>query len=585
MANQKVVLDVEANTGGLRKEYREAYNELVRLQNSASATADEIARAAKRAADLKDRMADAASTVDAFNPDQKFKSFSQAISGVAGAFAAAQGALALFGVENENVAKQLLKVQGALALSEGLNTILDSVEGFKNLGRVIRDTVVGAFTTLKGAITATGIGALVVILGYLIGNWEKLTDRLLKSFPILSAVADKIKVITNAITDYIGLTKQADRDYEKANLIFEKRKTLIEGQIEVLEAQGKKEKEIYNLKKELTTLEIADLEYKKKTTSGLTKDEIKTLIEKYNQLKVLDAGYKKYLADKAKEEAAAKKKMEDDAAEKEQERMKQVGETQFANYEKMVEERNQLRFDELQVEIDTLDRSNAIKQNDFDEDLKRLQLTRAKYIEQRDIELAAVKNTEDAEIKKMAIKKKYADLIFNVDQQETATLKASEEARYGLKLKYADLGMQLGQLLQQAAGQNKDLAIAGILIEQAAAIAKITMSSLYNAGAAGFFSPKGIAELAAGALGVASAILAAKNGIDQINRVNVPGSSSGSVNTTAPVTPNFVPPQATTLDQKSLNTISNVVARAYVVESDISGVTKRVSRIENAARI
>ena len=244
MANQKVVLDVEANTGGLRKEYREAYNELVRLQNSATATADEIARAAKRAADLKDRMADAASTVDAFNPDQKFKSFSQAISGVAGAFAAAQGALALFGVENENVAKQLLKVQGALALSEGLNTVLDSVEGFKNLGRVIRDTVVGAFTTLKGVIATTGIGALVLIVSYLIHNWEQLTDRLLKSFPILSSVADKIKVITNAITDYIGLTKQADRDYEKANLIFEKRKTLIEGQIEVLEAQGKKEKEI-----------------------------------------------------------------------------------------------------------------------------------------------------------------------------------------------------------------------------------------------------------------------------------------------------------------------------------------------------
>jgi hypothetical protein len=58
-----------------------------------------------------------------------------------------------------------------------------------------------------------------------------------------------------------------------------------------------------------------------------------------------------------------------------------------------------------------------------------------------------------------------------------------------------------------------------------------------------------------------------------------------SVDTSAPVYPSFIPPQATRLDQQSLNTISNVVARAYVVESDISGVTKRISRIENAARI
>jgi len=61
--------------------------------------------------------------------------------------------------------------------------------------------------------------------------------------------------------------------------------------------------------------------------------------------------------------------------------------------------------------------------------------------------------------------------------------------------------------------------------------------------------------------------------------------SMPSVDTSAPVYPTYLPPQATTLDQKSLNTISNVVARAYVVESDISGVTKRVQRIENAARI
>jgi len=586
MAQNKVVLDVEANTGSLRKEYREAYNELVRLQNSATATADEIARAAKKAADLKDRMADAASTVEAFNPDQKFKAFGQALSGVAGAFAAAQGAMALFGVESENVQKQLLKVQGALALSEGLNTILDSVEGFKNLGRVIRDVVVTSFTTLRGAIMATGVGALAVAIGYLIGNWDSLTSKLLKSFPVLNTIAEKIGKITNLITDFVGITKQADRDYEKSNEIFTKRKTIIEGQIEVLEAQGKKEKEIYNLKKDLANLEIADLENKKKTTSGLTKDEIKTLAEKYNQLKVLDAGFKKYMADKAKEDADARKKREDDAAEKEQERYKQIGETQMANYKKMSEERLQTRYDELQVEIDTLDRSNAIRENDYKEDLKRLEQSKVNLLAQREIELMMVSNVEDAELKKLEIKKKYADAIFNLDQKETDTLKAQEEARYNVKMKYAQLGMQLGQFLQDAAGQNKDLAIAGIILEQASAVASITISTIKNAAKAGFLTPTGIAEIAAGAIGVASAILAAKNGIDNINKINIPGSSSGSasISNNAPVMPTFLPPQATMLDSESMNTIHNVVSRAYVVESDISNSQNRVRRIQNAAR-
>jgi hypothetical protein len=52
----------------------------------------------------------------------------------------------------------------------------------------------------------------------------------------------------------------------------------------------------------------------------------------------------------------------------------------------------------------------------------------------------------------------------------------------------------------------------------------------------------------------------------------------------APIAPRGMEPTATVLDTKSLNTISNVVARAYVVESDITGSQKRISRIEKAAR-
>ena len=52
----------------------------------------------------------------------------------------------------------------------------------------------------------------------------------------------------------------------------------------------------------------------------------------------------------------------------------------------------------------------------------------------------------------------------------------------------------------------------------------------------------------------------------------------------APIAPRGMEITPTTLDSRSLNTISNVVARAYVVESDITGSQQRIKRIENAAR-
>lgn len=587
---QQVVLEVVGETTLLRKAYKEALGELLKLQNTAGATADEIARAAQKAADLKDRLGDANSTIDAFNPDKKFQAFGQALAGVAGGFAAAQGALALFGIESENVQKQLLKVQGALALSEGLNTILDSVQGFKNLANVIKSNVINAFTTLKGAIAATGIGLLTIALGYLIGHWTELTTKLITSFPIIAKIADGIGRITNSITDFIGITKEEDRAYEKQHEAYLRRKLDIENQIELLEAQGNKEKEIYELKKDLVNQEIADLKFKATTTAGLSKEEKETLIKKENELIVLKAGYEKFKADKAKEAAAKRLKDEQEAADKEQEALKQQGEAQFEAYQKLVDLKKQTDLDALQQEIDSLTRSNDIRDADYNADLTRLNQIIDNLDAQKQIELDAIQGTEDAEKKKLEIIKKYADLTFGIEQKITETEKAQGEARYNIKVKYAELGMQLGKFLQEAAGKNKDLAIAGIIIEQASAIALIAINTQKAAAAYGYFTPLGIATIAAGALSIGSAIIAAKNGIDSINQVNIPGSSSSSgsgsmsMSNAAPVSPAFPPAQATLLDQQSLNQISNVVSRAYVVESDITGSQNRMKRIQNAAR-
>jgi hypothetical protein len=182
MAEEIIGLKVELDTSGasapmasLKSQIKEATNELVNFTGKFGSTSKEAINAAKRVAELKDRLGDARQMVDAFNPDAKFNSLTQAIQGAAGAFSAVQGAMGLFGVESANTEKALLKVQSAMAFSQGLSNFLDGgIEGFRNLYRTISGPVIEGFTALKTAIGSIGIGLLVTGLVVLIANWDKL---------------------------------------------------------------------------------------------------------------------------------------------------------------------------------------------------------------------------------------------------------------------------------------------------------------------------------------------------------------------------------------------------------------------------
>lgn len=169
MAEKKVIeLEIKDNVKSLRAQLKEAQAEVAKLADIYGTTSKEAANAAKKAAELADKIGDAKALTDAFNPDAKFNALTSSLSGVASGFAAYQGALGLVGVESKAVEEQLLKVQSAMALSQGLQSIGESIDSFKQLGSVIKNQVVAAFSTLKGAIIGTGIGALVIAIGILL---------------------------------------------------------------------------------------------------------------------------------------------------------------------------------------------------------------------------------------------------------------------------------------------------------------------------------------------------------------------------------------------------------------------------------
>ena len=172
MAIEKIIdINIQGNAdevvGSLRSQLRQAQAEVATLSDKFGVTSKEATEAAKRAAELKDRIGDAKALTDAFNPDAKFKALSSSLAGVAGGFAAVQGGMALFGTQSKEVEQTLLKVQSAMALSQGLQQIGESVDSFKQLAAVAKSyTIVQKIVTAgqwlwNAAMAANPIGLIV----------------------------------------------------------------------------------------------------------------------------------------------------------------------------------------------------------------------------------------------------------------------------------------------------------------------------------------------------------------------------------------------------------------------------------------
>lgn len=318
----------------LRAQLKEATANVAIMADKFGAGSKQAVEAAKKAAELKDRIGDAKLMTDAFNPDAKFKAVASSLAGVAGGFSALQGLMALFGSENKKVEQALLKVNAAMALTQGLNAIGDSVDAFKTLNVQIQnsttfmklnnattqtaaavqkafgisvDTTTTGFKLLKGAIVATGIGALVVLLGEVIGNFDAIS-KWIKSSP-LGALADGVGNLVRKFTDFVGITSEAERNLEKIRASTTRGNEDIAARIKILEAQGGKEKEIHDLKLEQTEAELGVLREALKTKGSLTDEEQKKFRDLKTQQAVINAEYQKKVSDddeKARKEAQKK---------------------------------------------------------------------------------------------------------------------------------------------------------------------------------------------------------------------------------------------------------------------------------------
>jgi hypothetical protein len=195
---EKIVLETEIKTGNSGtsvKSLKSELKDLTKALGSLEQGSEAFNNAAKRAGALKEQIRGVNDAIENADPEKKFAPFARTVQGLAGGFSAAQGAMALFGGESKDLEKTLIKVQGAMALSQGLNSLLEFKNDFKDLGGIIVKNVVKAFTTLRGAMIATGIGAAAVAVGVLVANWKEFSAALTTAFPSFKVVTDFFKNI------------------------------------------------------------------------------------------------------------------------------------------------------------------------------------------------------------------------------------------------------------------------------------------------------------------------------------------------------------------------------------------------------
>ena len=220
----KIILDADVKP--LKKQLREATQELQVARQRFGEFSTEAVNAAQKVALIRDEIEDANEAAQVFDPGKRFQALTSAASTAAGGIAAVQGAMALFGSESEDVEKALLKVQSAMALSQGLSQLKDIGKVGSQLTTTFKGLTAGA-NGFKKALISTGIGALVVAVGLLVVYWED-----------IMALVGGVSKEQNAL----NAATQKDLEANKEKL------DAIDGQANQLKLQGKTEEDILKLK-------------------------------------------------------------------------------------------------------------------------------------------------------------------------------------------------------------------------------------------------------------------------------------------------------------------------------------------------
>lgn len=218
---QEVVQTVDKSKS-MKAELRAIQQELAKMESEGQAGSEMFLQLSQRAGELKDQIGDTSAQIAILSSDTKhIDALMSGVQGLVGAFTLVQGATALWGDENEDLQKALLKVNGAMAVLQGLQSVMNTLNKDSAFNVVfLRSAKQGLATTtglLSGLLSAEtaatsaatlatkafsfalktiGIGLIITAIALLVEYWDELTGALNDLLPAGQSVGkmfDKLK--------------------------------------------------------------------------------------------------------------------------------------------------------------------------------------------------------------------------------------------------------------------------------------------------------------------------------------------------------------------------------------------------------
>lgn len=189
----------------LRKELLEYKNQMANLEEGS----DAFLEIANKAGEVKHQIDEINESIKGASADfgDMVGNVTNVAGGISGAFEAVAGGLQAIGVESEALDKAIVRMQGLHSVTQGLLAIDDGIKSFAKLGKAIETagtTGAKGMGKLKKALIGTGIGALVVLVGSLIANWEEFSKTVGISETQLQKFGDVMKGVLNSALSMIG---------------------------------------------------------------------------------------------------------------------------------------------------------------------------------------------------------------------------------------------------------------------------------------------------------------------------------------------------------------------------------------------
>jgi len=504
---------------------------------------------------------------------------------VVGGFTALTGAMGLLGVESEEVQKTLLKVQSALALSQGIAQLQEGIGGIKAMGaELVR--VLGKSGLIGIAIA--GVAALALV----IRNLGKEQSDLERQTQLLNEVN---KEANKTAGQEIATLQKLYSVATNTTLSIDKRKEAVG------ELQKQYPEHFKNIKEEIILQGKASTAYDATKDSILAAARARAIESKLAKLAndELEAEQEKLVTLK-KIEQNRLDKIKADAADSDKERR---GLNQFAaisagseleselggqnkNLEKIAADREFLLSKITTAGVKT-DSPSPVTGKPSPEKYKSI-VHEYQVIdqEQTDFEKEQAKLRLDNEASfdnfhKAQLERRVSDSVSATKavtsaewQQSQARIKIAEkeaEHKKTIAEATADLLNNVADLIGKDTLAGKIMAIAAATINTYLAVTKALSAA----------APPVNFIMAASSL--AAGLAAIKN----IVKVQIPGKSGGAVPSglSAPLSPALPQSTTTRLDRDQLNQIGNATVRAFVIESDVSGNQERIRRLNRAARI